>query len=39
MDDKKLPVFHPCIPAVISIIFAILTAVVSAKWLDVLMKL
>jgi hypothetical protein len=37
--DKKLPVFHPGIPAVVSIVFAILTALISANWLDVLMKL
>jgi len=37
--NKKLPVFHPGIPAVISCVFAIITALVSAKWLDFLMKL
>jgi hypothetical protein len=37
--EKKLPIFHPGIPAVISIVFAILMAIVSANWLDVLMKL
>lgn len=39
MDEKKLPVFHPAIPGVISIIFAIVTGLIAAKWLDAIMNL
>ncbi len=37
--EKKLPVFHPCIPAIISVVIAVITGIVSANWLDDLMKL
>lgn len=39
MNDKKLPLFHPAIPGVISIIFAIVSGIIAAKWLDYLMNL
>lgn len=37
--EKKLPKFHPGIPAIISIIFALITGIVCAKWLNMIMNL
>lgn len=37
--EKGLPIFNPAIPGIISIIFAIATGVVAAKWLDIILNL
>jgi hypothetical protein len=37
--DKKLPIFHPGIPATVSIVIAVITALLCANWLDNIMKL
>lgn len=37
--ENKLPIFHPAIPGVISIILAIVTGLVAAKWLSVILSL